>query len=282
MSRPYFSLPLTEEEQYWAGFIHADGYIPKPPLARVVVSQKERHVLEEFLKFFDQQSAITVLSGTTNFGPNVGFSASTRKGVEGLRALGIKTEPVSELYASRHFWRGMVDGDGSVTLDSRGYPVVALCSSKSRDTEAFARWVGDLFSYDGPVNLENSNHVWHVNIKAGKARALGAYLYEDSYSAVPRKRDLALTFRALDFKTKVRLIGEPSTPETHVGVYRHRRSGRFMARIGIKGKVLSLGGYDSFEEARSAYLEAARLHFVPTTRTVNTGVPAVVSPHSGD
>jgi hypothetical protein len=103
----------------------------------------------------------------------------------------------------------MIDGDGTVSIErQRGYPLVILCSNKPKDIEAFASWIGLLFNDDRPMPYCNSNKVWYAYVKGGKARALGAYLYEDSYSAIPRKRDVALSFRGLEFRSRTKFIQE--------------------------------------------------------------------------
>jgi hypothetical protein len=189
-----FELPLTVDELYWAGLLHADGSICRTT-NRVVLVQKDRHVLEEFLKFLDQNSKITYRGGNTPFGWSEGYSATTGKCGQALRAIGVKGEPVSELYASRHFWRGMVDGDGSVKTEKDGSrPAIWLCSGKERDIRAFCEWIGSLFEYSGPKPYQAGLNKWYAYASHARGRILGLYLYRNSYSAVPSKRDTALAF----------------------------------------------------------------------------------------
>lgn len=43
------------------------------------------------------------------------------------------------------------------------------------------------------------------------------------------------------------------------------RNGRFRARIGVNGKIINLGTYDTVEEAYQAYLEGKRTHHMGST-----------------
>lgn len=45
-----------------------------------------------------------------------------------------------------------------------------------------------------------------------------------------------------------------------LGAYLHKPSGRYTSRIGVNGKNLHLGMFDSIEDAHAAYLEAKRRH----------------------
>jgi hypothetical protein len=204
-----FSSPLTPEELYWCGMIHADGSVD-PAKLQIRMAQKERHVVEQFLVFLGQENKISHTDRVTNYGRNEMYSAGSvvkhRDAVAHLLALGVKSNPVAELYASRHFWRGLIDGDGTVKVDRRGYAWIGLCTGRPADAQAFSQWVAGLFGYRGPGIAVHTNGGLYVRLGAGKARALGVYLYKDGYSAVPRKRDVALSFEALATRTSVSLI----------------------------------------------------------------------------
>lgn len=202
-----FTHPLTPDELYWAGLIHADGCIEKGSSLRVVLVQKERYMLEEFLRFLGQDSKISFTAGFTPFGYSESYRARGVGIGRALTDLGVKTEPCPELYASRHFWRGMVDGDGSVKTNSDGTkPAVWLCSGKQRDIFAFCSWIAALFDYEGPKPYQAGPNKWYAYVGHARGRTLGLYLYKNSYSALPRKRDTALAFEA-----NVRRINKPLT-----------------------------------------------------------------------
>lgn len=202
---PLFESPLTPDELYWCGLVHADGSIRMDRMS-VSLFQKDRHVVDEWLRFLGQDSRVTYVGRECGFGWSEGYGATSKVGVQQLLDLGVKGEPAPELYASRHFWRGLIDGDGSVYLNKRGQnPQVWLCSGKPRDVAAFSAWVGGLFDYAGPKPYFGKGG-WYACVGSGKGRALAVYLYKDSYSAVPKKQDLALSFEAMTFRTTTRLL----------------------------------------------------------------------------
>jgi hypothetical protein len=194
MKKP-FAHPLSAEDLYWCGVIHADGSISRQYL-RLKIGQRERHLLEEFLRFLGQDSKITHVVRQTNFGHSELYTATTRKSVVELLDLGVKSTPVTELYSSRHFWRGLIDGDGSVGIYA-GKPSIHLCSGKLPDIAAFSSWVGSLFQTTGPKPYQNARGAWAASVGHSKAQALARYLYADSYSAVVSKSEAARLIAAL-------------------------------------------------------------------------------------
>lgn len=202
---PLFSPPLTPDELYWCGLIHADGSIRADRMS-VSLFQKDRHVIDEWLRFLGQDTKVTYVGRECGFGWSEGYGATTKIGVQRLLDLGVKGQPVPELYTSRHFWRGLIDGDGSVYLNKAGKnPQVWLTSGKHTDVVAFSEWIGRLFNCAGPKPYQAKSG-WYVYVGSGKGRALAVYLYKDSYSAVPSKRDKALSFEYLVFRTSTPLL----------------------------------------------------------------------------
>lgn len=190
--KPWFDLPLTEDEAYWCGLVHADGYISRKR-RYVNLTQKDRFVLEEFLRFLGQDSKITHATGRTTFGQANIYGASTTKGVAQLLELGVKGSLTTPLTSSRHFWRGMIDGDGSVFVTGRGVPTLSLCGAQE-DVEAFSTWCGKLLDCEGPAVSNTRRTCWIAGLGGSKAVQVAAHLYTDGYSAVTRKRDVALSF----------------------------------------------------------------------------------------
>lgn len=110
---------MTPEAMYWLGFIFADGHISRTKYSRVLelcLSRVDiRHIekLREFLK-----SDYPIKPGTRT---NTQFKVGDRQLTERLLFLGLGREslmriPSARMVASRDFWRGVVDGDGTICL----------------------------------------------------------------------------------------------------------------------------------------------------------------------
>jgi hypothetical protein len=202
--RKMFELPLTPDEEYWAGFIHADGSISRA-LNCTRFAQKDEGPVRALHSFLKLDTKVFFTSRISNFGRNEMYSLATSKVTKQLIALGIKEEPAAFLYNSRHFWRGMIDGDGTVIIPGDGYPRIMLCGNYD-DMWAFSNWCARLFKYQGPKLYRQKTGVWYVGIGSGKAILLGEYLYRDTFSAVSRKSEVALSFQDLPINHRAKMV----------------------------------------------------------------------------
>ena len=147
-----FDLPLKEAEAYWCGYLQADGGIYTrarakahwKPSTSIMFAQREIEPVQAFVDFFGAEGKVARKDRQTNFGHQILHQATTNKHALRLQELGIKTDDWHEsLSVNPHFWRGMVDGDGTVgwvTNGGKRYPVIGLCGSQS-DMQHFSEFV---------------------------------------------------------------------------------------------------------------------------------------------
>jgi hypothetical protein len=104
----------TEAALYFAGLIAADGMVTDRNT--VSLTSKDRDVLHKFAKFSGDLSRAQYDNGDGTYTVLV----SSKRMADYLRSVGITARksltcnPAPRLVRSRHFWRGMIDGDGSV------------------------------------------------------------------------------------------------------------------------------------------------------------------------
>lgn len=116
---------LTPKASYWIGFLFADGTVTRrtgsPELA-LVLSEKDKKHIEKFKKFLKSEHKITEVNQMTTFGQqtNRRFSVRSERLAQRLEDCGLKpfleSEVIPELFNSRDFWRGVVDGDGHIGI----------------------------------------------------------------------------------------------------------------------------------------------------------------------
>jgi hypothetical protein len=127
---------LTDDALYWAGFLAADGCLPVPrdgraPEVAVALAETDRDHLVKLRDFLGSTHAITAIplqeGGWGRCGA-VRYSVRSRRLHERLSDLGVRGPELSpDLICSRHFWRGVVDGDGWIgdhRMEVVGYPYV--------------------------------------------------------------------------------------------------------------------------------------------------------------
>ena len=90
-----------------------------------------------------------------------------------------------------HYWRGLVDGDGHITINERGV-FTGLLGSEAV-AHAYAAWVNDLIGTNVHATPKKpSTTAWGVQV-GGTVRVLRllAALYDDAPVALARKKALA-------------------------------------------------------------------------------------------
>lgn len=190
---------VTEESAYWAGFLMADGHINRNRQSvEMWLAAKDRRHIEKFRRFLKSSHPIYYrLRGTGYPGQDsYGLHISSPHLVQALARFGVTNDKSSHgqvkiLEENRHFWRGLIDGDGSVGfIHSRGhaYPSIQLVG-----TEVLMLQFADFFRLLLPeCNVtvrpnHNSNKIRDVHTSGIYAEQLLKYLYIPCVVALERK-----------------------------------------------------------------------------------------------
>ena len=178
---------INEESAYWIGFILADGniYYPKNRSKQLNFGLKEsdREHLEKFKKFVGSNKQLYYNNKA------VFLSIYSNRIVDKIEEYGITqrkslTAKVPEMLKNnRHFWRGVVDGDGWVTINKEGYPTIGLCGTIDV-IKSFIELTGKRVKIGQP-NLDK-NFV-QIAYTTTSAQILCKYLYDDSEIYLNRK-----------------------------------------------------------------------------------------------
>ena len=125
---------ITEESAYWIGFILADGNVYHPvkrsKQLNIGLASKDWEHLEKFKKFVGSNKSLYYNKN------GVFLSIYSNRIVEKLAEYGIvprksKIAKVPDiLKCNRHFWRGVIDGDGWVTKHcTNDRPLIGVCGT---------------------------------------------------------------------------------------------------------------------------------------------------------
>jgi hypothetical protein len=113
-----------------------------------------------------------------------------------LAALGITPGPKTGrerapygLEHHRHFWRGVVDGDGWISKERR---VIGLVTASAVLRDQFVGFLGRAIGCAPTLNDRNRGALYQLQLTGSNAAALASLLYAESIFALPRKRAAAL------------------------------------------------------------------------------------------
>lgn len=181
---------ITEESAYWIGFLMADGCVQRPSeqTAQVTVSlhiRDENHVIK-FRSFLKSTHKI----GHNKGGIMCSLSVTSKPLADALEHFGVvprksKTAKAIKIEGNRHFWRGVIDGDGCIGITKNQYARIELVGSKNL-LEQFATFAKHITGRDVlPVQPHKS--IFRVRLAGQTAKTLVAHLYDKCTVALDRK-----------------------------------------------------------------------------------------------
>lgn len=180
---------INNESAYWLGFIMADGCNSPVVGLQVALSGRDREHLEK-LKSFAKFSG-PVYDYTVKGKPVAKLQLGGQKFSEVLSKWGIVPRKSrvatahNDLASNRHFWRGVVDGDGHINLK---YTVLELVGSENLMNQ-FADYVLSVIGFRPNVHAMKS--IFRVRVYSKKAKRMVHHLYGNCEHYLNRKMDAA-------------------------------------------------------------------------------------------
>ena len=197
-------LSCSPESDYWCGILATDGCIGFAKRVSVPLIRYGGIDIEHVYKFRDflgSKRKIQLIDRVTHIGPvKYGVFALTSSAIgdflicNGITPKKSLTLKVSERLArSPHFWRGAIDGDGTVYIASYGLnPVVRLTSGSFQFIHQFADFCkgADLRPDVKDAGLSNLGQAprYIVNFTGKQALALLGVLYAGATVWLDRKK----------------------------------------------------------------------------------------------
>lgn len=189
---------------YILGFIFADGGIVKVThngtSDRLSFGQNKKDI-DVLRKIKQELSAEHTLSIGKKY---VHFSVHSQIIVDDLKKLGIsyrksfrktpgKIPNIPQKYI-RDFIRGIVDGDGSISFDKKGYPTLSVCGKKEMMTFIRNHFLSK-FNIYSKIGQQKKNgkpyNLFYITYRSNSAKTLLYYLYDNANLYLERKFQLA-------------------------------------------------------------------------------------------
>lgn len=196
----FFDIIDTEAKAYWLGFITADGCVRdngRHYTLQVKLKQSDAGHLAKLQADLGSDRPLYLAEKRGVAGASAMLAVSSKHLVRSLEALGVtprKSQTAQPWLGApdlmRHYWRGMFDGDGSISLESsRAKWVLTFCGSRECVT-AFAEWSRRIAP--AVSRLYDRQTLWYWKA-AGVAlpQAIAAELYGNATVYLDRKFALA-------------------------------------------------------------------------------------------
>lgn len=199
-----FEKPLSDDEEYWVGYFRADGCITRHKNNKyksAQFAQVERFPVAELAKFIGREGCEREYHRDTNFGSCTYYMVSSSAIAYPLDNLGAKTVLDPSLYLSSHFWRGLLDGDGSVKSAGKAYATIDW-NGRLEDLTQLKIFI-ETTTGQPSQKIHNHGSIYRLCMGGKKAMWMLRFLYENQYSANLLKS--ARAFKLMEEDDKLQL-----------------------------------------------------------------------------
>lgn len=187
------------------GFIQADGHLHQNTRNRgrleIELQESDRNVLEQFAKIIPFNSNISTRTRNTNFKDNytsVTFSVCDKRFRDQLVTAGLTYGKKSNCIsipdcnmATNDYWRGVIDGDGSLGLTGKGFPFLSLNCSSEQMINAYIQFLNSITGKIKTTSRNSRDNTYNVCINKEDVQAVVQQIYSNSTIALQRKKVLA-------------------------------------------------------------------------------------------
>ena len=196
---------VTEESAYWVGFLMADGCIYEhsetnlTPRVSLHLARKDRDTIERFREFLSSEhrirtNTISFDSGDLSYDK---LDFGSQHIVDRLAYFGVvphktKRAKVLHLENSRHFWRGVIDGDGCLTWSAK-FPSFQLVGSQPL-MQQFCDYIAEHLNIHTVPRKYKGKNVWTVSLYCRKASKMARHFYTNQAVSLERKLARAKLF----------------------------------------------------------------------------------------
>lgn len=190
---------VNEKSSYWIGFLMADGYILDSKKSNVyrlglTLHEKDKDHLLRFRSFLKSSHPIKEKvmknhprdekSCSLSINSNVLCNALIKHGVTPRKSLTALADPSME--SNRDFWRGVVDGDGSVEMEGKAMPCFSCVGSHNLMTQFF-NYLKNNIPYTPVLEFGKRSKVATVRASGEGAKQICDLLYKDCKVSLHRK-----------------------------------------------------------------------------------------------
>lgn len=205
----FFEIINTEEKSYWLGFIIADGCIHRNDIIIELKDDDEYHI-KKFVKHINGDNQVKSVAYKNFKTKHARLSIRSKKMYNDLCNLGVT--PKKSLTASKptqipdelekHFWRGIVDGDGGVYMTrykegkNKEYRYPSFCLTGSENIiDQFRSFI--VKNLQISLKKEREKNVWRVRTTGRKLPfKICSLLYDGSVISLTRKQNVYETFNS--------------------------------------------------------------------------------------
>ena len=192
---------MVPEYAYLYGFLQADGGLYEGTRNRgkatIHIATRDRHILEEFQKIVPFYSSIRDRVRDTNFAKNFKSSCWSVCALEFRTALkdngftvGVKSfvqESPQREFSEMDYYRGLIDGDGSLGVTGNGFPFLSLVTCSKHVAYDYIDFLAGITGQTKTTSRNKRDGAYNIMVCKEDCKAVVSKLYYDGCLALERK-----------------------------------------------------------------------------------------------
>lgn len=203
---------MTPNFAYVIGFIQADGHLSTKRISddgkligkgkmQISLSIRDKEILPKIGNILADKFHISTRITDTNFKDNFESATLTINDIEVRQKLfdngipcGKKSEivfPPKELEYDCDYWRGIIDGDGSLGLTSTGIPFISLITNSAKLANAYVAFLQSITGKIKTLTRNKRDNCYNIAIWREDAQIVAKKLYYKNCLAIDRKKNKA-------------------------------------------------------------------------------------------
>ena len=184
---------------YLIGFSQADGNLYEQSRNRgkfsIELQQNDREILEKLSSILDCNYTITERTRNTNFKENytscvlnicnLNFRNNIKKYLCAGKKSNLIKMPIGII--KRDYFRGIIDGDGSLGFTASGFPFLSLVTESEYLAKDFIDYIKEVTGKTKTTSRNTRDYVFNIMINKEDAQLLIKEMYYDNCMALNRK-----------------------------------------------------------------------------------------------
>jgi len=194
----------TPFNSYLIGLLQTDGNIYETTRNRgritLELSEKDSDIIEKINNIIPEYSKIYRRTRNTNFKQNSQsislkiFDMEMRNHLKKFIPVGNKNKTINipDNIIEIDYWRGIIDGDGSLGLTSKNIPFISLVTKSSDLAISFINFIKNITGVIKTSTPNKRDDIYNIMLTKELAQCLVKTLYYDNCICIDRKKEKAV------------------------------------------------------------------------------------------